>query len=73
MKSHKVGNENCDACDEGFPKKCVDCGQLVHAQFNFVEWGSTRMFYHCDGCKLSISLVSTEDKISIDINIVEDD
>lgn len=72
MQGHQIGNDECNACTDGFPKTCATCGELVHGQLDWGAWGSMRMFYHCDGCKLSISLNSTEDVISLDVNIVEE-
>ena len=69
--NHQVGNKHCKTCTEGFPKECAACGKLVHAEL-VTEWGRIDLFYHCDGCKLSVSVVSTEDKVYLDVGLVEE-
>ena len=46
----KVGEEDCEACWSGYPKRC-ECGGLVHAEFGDENYGGDYwLLRKCDSC-----------------------
>ena len=48
---HEKGDSDCPGCWQGYPVRCGNCGELVHAEFGDEDWDCNYYLnYECENC-----------------------
>lgn len=50
LTGHDTGKRHCRRCTDGFPKRCPECGNLLHGELEQIEDNGQVLVSECESC-----------------------